>query len=242
MRHRGPVTPWKTHPLTGLLLEPVGYRKDGRPILPILGAAPDPDDGGEGDESGGDSGAAGSGGGEGGEGDSGAGTNNDTVSREEFDKVMARLSAADKRASALEAEKKKAEDAKKDDLQRATDQVKELEEQVSGLQDQIKTLRLGNAFLSVNTHAWHDPDTALDIASRNGYLDDVLKEDGEVDNKVLKKALDRLATEKEFLVKKDSGPPPPGEPSGEPAGGRSGNQNDKGAQKAALKKRFPALR
>lgn len=244
MRHRGPVAPWKTHPLTGLLLEPVGYRKDGRPIHPILGAAEDgeEDEQGQGGDAGNDSGAAGSGGGEDGSGDSGTGSDNDTVSREEFEKVMARLKAADQRASALEAEKKKAEDAKKDDLQRAQDQVKDLEEKVSGLTDQINALRLGNAFLSVNDHVWHDPDTALDIASRNGYLDDALTDDGEVDKKVLKKALDRLATEKEFLVKKDSAPSKPGEPSGEPAGGRSGNQNDKGAQRAALKKRFPALR
>lgn len=31
------------HPKTGLPLLPVGFRKDGRPIMPILGAAPDDD-------------------------------------------------------------------------------------------------------------------------------------------------------------------------------------------------------
>lgn len=40
------------HPHTGEPLVPVGYRKDGRPILPILGAGPDdePVDSGDGDE------------------------------------------------------------------------------------------------------------------------------------------------------------------------------------------------
>lgn len=32
------------HPHTGLPIEPLGYRKDGRPILPILGAGPDDED------------------------------------------------------------------------------------------------------------------------------------------------------------------------------------------------------
>lgn len=32
------------HPRTGLPLLPVGYRKDGRPIMPILGAGPEEDD------------------------------------------------------------------------------------------------------------------------------------------------------------------------------------------------------
>jgi hypothetical protein len=44
------------HPLTGKPLLPVGFRLDGRPIWPILGAAPDDDEGDEGDGDEGDAG------------------------------------------------------------------------------------------------------------------------------------------------------------------------------------------
>lgn len=46
------------HPLTGARLHPVGYRRDGRPIMPILGGAPREDDDFEPDPGAGDDGDA----------------------------------------------------------------------------------------------------------------------------------------------------------------------------------------
>lgn len=66
----------RTHPRTGRLLGPVGYRRDGRPIYPILGAADD-DDSGDGDDSGTDSGGGDDGGSD---GDSGDGDGDDSGS------------------------------------------------------------------------------------------------------------------------------------------------------------------
>jgi len=47
------VHPWMTHPRTGAPLRPLGYRANGRPIWPIMGASEDDGDEG-GDDSGGD--------------------------------------------------------------------------------------------------------------------------------------------------------------------------------------------
>lgn len=145
----------------------------------------------------------------------------------------------------MEEEKRKQDDAKKDELTRATDRVTELETEVSGLQETVSQLRIGNAFLSVNDHNWHDPDTALDLAERGGYLEDVVDDDGKVSQKLLKKALDRLAGDKPFLVKKaekdDDDDRGPGS-SGESGGGRSGNLKDEKAKREQMRKRFPVIR
>lgn len=243
MRHRGPIAPsiQKTHPLTGEVLEPVGI-VNGRYVWPICGGAEEDDDDDDDDDDG-DSGADDKGKDKDDKSkdpDSGGDSKDD--GKEDSEVLRRRMKAADKRADEAEARLKKIEDAKKDDLTKATERAEELEKEIESRDEVIRELRLKNAFLSTNKHNWHDPDTALDLAERNGYLEEVLSDDGEVDKVRLGKALDRLAKEKQFLVKtEEKKNDEPGEPSGEPAGGRSDNTKDDKAKKEALRKRFPVL-
>lgn len=225
------------HPLTGEPIIPVGLRSDGRPIWPIIGAAPEDD--GEDDAGEDDAGDAGSGEEDSGGDDnttSGSDDGSDTVSRAELDNVLARMKAADQRATKAENELKKHEDAQKDELTRATDRVTELETENKELKELVSGLRFGNAFFSANKHQWQDAEIARDIAERKGYLDGVVDDEGEVDTQKLGKALDRLAKEHSYLVK-----PASGGASGEPAVTRSNNNKDDKARQQELRRKFPAL-
>jgi hypothetical protein len=243
MRLRGPMAPiMKTHPLSGLPIEPLGM-VNGRLIYPIMGGAPDDDDDDDDDKGGGnDRGDAGSDGDDK-DKDSNSGGDSKTVSWEEFERLRERMQAADRRAAEAEKKVKDAEDAKKDDLTKAQDRVTELEQEIEQREERIRSLTLQNAFLTANEHSWHEPETALSLAESNGYLDGVVSDEGDVDKTRLKKALDRLAKEKKFLVQetkgeKDDEPPAS---SGEPAGGRSDNSKDDRAKKEQLRRRFPVL-
>lgn len=231
----------KTHPLTGEPIEPVGA-VGGRPVWPIMGGAPD-DDGDDGDKDGDAGGDAGGDDGGGGSGDGDSGDDSgDKVSRDEYNRLMKRMQESDRARTAAEKKVKEAEDAKKDDLTKATDELTEAQETITGLQKQVSDLRLENAFLVANKHPWHDPEVALGLARTKGYLDDAVDDEGEVDKKALKKALDRLATEHKYLIKaKEKDDDEPAGPSGEPGGKRSSNQDDDKAKKAKLKERFPVL-
>lgn len=167
----------------------------------------------------------------------------DDSADERLRKLEKRMRAADKRADAAEAELRKRQDAEKGDLEKATDELTEARAKVEELTGVVSSLRLENAFLTTNTHEWHDPDTARALAQSKGYLDDVTDEDtGEVDKKALKKALDRLANDHKYLVKtKSAGPSEEDSPSGESAGGRSDNTKDTKAKKQKMKNRFPVL-
>lgn len=163
------------------------------------------------------------------------------ITREEFERLQRRMKAADQRADAAERKVKEAEDAKKDSLTKAEERAAELEAEVTTLRGEVKTLNLRNAFLTANKHNWHDPDTALDLAERKGFLEDVMDEDGKVDKKALSKAMDRLAGDHKYLIKDDDKDDEPGGPSGDPAGRRSSNSKDDKAKKEELRKRFPIL-
>jgi hypothetical protein len=169
----------------------------------------------------------------------------ETVSKADHEKALARMRASDKRADEATARLKKIEDAKKDDLTRAQDDLKDRDSKLEAANKVIADLRLQNAFLSANKHAWHDPDTALAIAQSKEYLDGVVSDDGDVDKKALGKALDALAKDNSYLVKDASGAVDDKDtpPSGEPAGGRqSKGKKADAAEQQRLKTRFPALR
>ena len=244
MQVRGPISPsiFKRHPLTGEPIEPVGKIND-KYVWPIMGGAPDPvdddDDGEDEDESSTDT----SGSTDDGDSDSG-GDSSDTVSRDDFDALLKRMKAADRRAAEAEKKIKDQEDAKKGDLERAQTELEEVRTNLEEAQKTINTLRLQNTFLTANKHSWHNPDVALSLAQSNGYLDDVIDEDGVVDKPALSKALDKMAKEHAYLVKSKvkSSDTDDDAPSGSPAGGRSDNAKDKAAERQKLKSRFPALR
>lgn len=102
-------------------------------------------------------------------------------------KAKADLAAAQKELAKL-----KKDGDTRSDAERAADS----EKTVTGLQDTIRDLRIQNAFLSDNTHAWHDPKVALQLVN----LDEVeIDEDGTVTG--LKEALDEVAKNNKFLVK-----------------------------------------
>lgn len=177
--------------------------------------------------------------------------------REENVKLRRRLKANDKRTSTLEKRLQELEsgkgsdDDKKDVDGVAAAKITELEGTVADLQSEVGTLRLEKAFLSSNKHEWHDPDVALALANSQGFLEDVVDDDGDVSKVALRKALDRLAREHKYLVKtedkkskkkgKDDDKEEPAAPSGQPSSGRSKNGDDAKARKAELQKRFPVL-
>lgn len=253
----------KVHPKSGAYLEPIFVSpKTGRVFWPILGASPDDGSGsGSGSGGSGDGGQGGDGnsgeGGNGSEGGSNSGSSGDgsegggktTYSVEEYNALKERMQAADKAKAAAEAKVKEAEDAKKDDLTKAQDKVKEHETALAERDQTIASLRLENAFLSANTVTWHDPDEALASAQRNGYLEGVVKDNGDIDKGALKKALERLSKEKGFLVKSASGGEGEGGSGGSGGSGSSGGnvgggKGGKGNQLSDedILRRFPAIR
>lgn len=235
----------RRHPLTGEPIEPVGIVGN-KVVWPVMGGAPDDEDGDGNNDQGGDGGSGGdnSGDNSGGSndgGDSGS-TGGDDLQRR-LEDMERRMKAADKRADAAERKVKEQEDAKKDELTKATDDLTEAQATIATLQKENTSLKLQNAFLVSNKHTWHDPDTALALAETGGYLEGVLDEEsGSVDKKALSSALDRLAKDKQFLVKsKDKQTDDTDSASGEPAGGRSNNSKDERARKQQLKSRFSSL-
>lgn len=173
--------------------------------------------------------------------DSGADGDDDDDDKDDLktrlQKMEKRMKAADQRADKAEKSLKEIEDAKKGDLEKAQDRVSELETENTTLRESLQSERLNNAFLAANKHTWHKPSAALKLAQSEGYLDDVIKEDGTVDEKALGSALNSLAKDHDYLVKPREG----AGSSGEPAGGRSGNSKDDKATKEQDRRRAPAL-
>lgn len=205
------------------------------------------DDGDDDDDSDDDDDAGNGGSGDSGSGDddddddSGSDGDDDTVSKADLLRMEKRMKAADKRASEAEARLRKIDDADKTELQKAQDRVTELEEESDTLRNDNKGLRLQVAFLSINDQAWHKPGVALRLAQSEGYLDDVVGEDGTVDEKAMKKAMQNLAKEHEYLVNKGGGSGGGSGSSGESAGGRSKNGKDDKQQEDTDRRRAPAL-
>lgn len=182
---------------TGAALEPL-FRWHGMAVYPVFGAEGDDDGDGDPDsEPGGEE-----------DQDTGDGTEVDgsgTVSRDDFDRLKAQLAAADKNRSKAEAELKKINDGKKDELTKATERVSELEKAQAEASATIVQMRLENAFLTATPGiTWHDPADALALAERQGYLAEVVGEDGKVDNGKLTQKLKELAKAKPHLVKSGS--------------------------------------
>ncbi len=162
-------------------------------------------------------------------------TDDDDV-KAELAKLKKRMIAADKARSKAEAKLREIEDAEKGELEKATDRVGTLETEVTELRSELQSERLSNAFLASNKHTWHKPASALKLAQSEGFLEDVIKDDGTVDNKAMGSALDKLAREHEYLVKREGSGS-----SGESSSGRSGNGKDDKAVKDADRRRAPAL-
>lgn len=239
-----------------VLLNGVTYAKDSRGFLiPIPeGAAEGEGEGGEGaggtegddgDES--DDGSAGGGDDDKGGSDDKGGE--EPVSRDEFNKVMDRMKAADRRADAAERKVRDFEDKDKDKNEVLERDLSEATEKVSSLESRVLTLNLENAIMAEASGRFHD---LRDVVS-NIDIDDVTDDDGEVDKKALKKAVDSLAKSKPYLLVESSkngdgdGDEEDGdedEGSGSPSGTPQNKDKGKGKgiDKAYLAKKYPALR
>jgi hypothetical protein len=183
------------HPKTGEPLAILGWRNNGQPIMPILGASEDDDEvstdasGTVANEVTPSEGVD----------ETPEQTASDTVARGEYEKLMQRMKNADKRADAAEAKAKSYEDKDKSELELAQSRLAEIETENAQLAEAVRTQALENAFLKSNSVKWHDPRLAL--AQVN--LDGVVKDDGEIDETALASAISVLAKDKPFLVKND---------------------------------------
>lgn len=248
------IKPGLRHPHTGALIKALGFKRNGDPIWPVLGAAPDdaddgddtpPDDGDDaddGDDEDDDTDA-----------DSGktkkkpkkSGDDEDddeeTVPKWKLDKLHTRMTAADRRASELQ---KQLDDLKatKDINPEVKKELDELKSKMGPVQTERDTLRLHVAFLTNNTIKWRDPEAALKLVD----LSEVEFDDkGRVDKRALKAALKDLAASKSYLVADDTADDDTKDKDTTPVtttaknGKRRGSKPD--TDRAALAKRYPVL-
>lgn len=203
--------PLLCYPGTATPLRAVGLRADGSPLWPLLGAD-DGDDGG-GDEDG-DGGAdeedAEDADEEDENSDDGKGKSKKRtgpVSRDEFDAVTRRLSAADKRrseaekkADALQKEKDEQERKGKPELDNLRKDHGDLTKAHESLQGKFRTLALVNAFLTASAQekiAWHNPRVAQNAAA-DELKDLEVDDDGNVEG--IRDVVKALAKANKYLV------------------------------------------
>jgi hypothetical protein len=162
------------------------------------------------------------------------------ISKEEFDKLFARMQAADRRASEAEKKAKQYEDKDKSELEKASGRLAELEAENKAVKAELLRVKKENAFFASNSVTWHDPDLAVKQLDWEG----VVKDDGEVDAPALRRAIEALSKSKPFLVKTDDGKgklPAGNGSTGAPAG--SGKQTEKtNTDRDKLLRKYPALR
>jgi hypothetical protein len=253
-----PLHPLLRHPHTGEPLRAIVQMDDGEYLWPLLGADGEGDD--NGDENNEDDGvedqddpeddAADDKGGKTPKGKA----KGDTVSREEYERLLTRMKAADRNRA--EAQRKAEEYERKDktELENAQADLKKAVEQHEKLQGNFKTLALTNAFLIASQRAdivWHNVKVAQKAAEL-GELE-VDPDTGEVDG--IDKAIKALAKEQPYLVKgkenaedeEDDGEKKP-KPRGTSGSGVGSTKTPKGKPNNGkltedeLRRRFPALR
>lgn len=278
----------KRHPKTGELLVPLGYLKNGTAVWPVMGAAPDdsdPDDphftGREDDDEDED---------EDDEEDEDedpksrkrsskkSKKDKDDDEDDEDDEEDSRIHRVSQQAKryrlALRAKERELEELnerirKIEDEDRAPDEVaarniSELREKNSTLEESVRVMTAQLAFFKTTVPGvtWIDAADVFALAERSGLFDDVIDEDGTVDERELRRGLKDLAKRKPHLVKKDEVDPKARgrkstddtddedeeEEDDEPRSRRSANtQNGKrrgrknSTDRAALAKKFPVL-
>lgn len=180
-------------------------------------------------------GAAGGGSGSEGDGDK-------PVSRAELDKIMARMRAADQRATNAEkardenkAALDKIETDKLGDVEKAKKEAADAVKLAESQANELKSTRMETAFVKVNDVKWHDVETAYEILLKD-YAADIEYTDGKVSG--MKEAVAKLAKAKPFLINTALVEPANGATGGT-HNGRKG-ATDAAAATAEQKRRFPA--
>lgn len=160
-----------------------------------------------------------------------------TYSAKDYETLVARMKAADRRASAAENRVKEFEKAGQTELERVTSEAKEAAERAERAEQALNAERVANAFLASNDVTWHNAGDALAML-RSSYMDGVeIGEDGRVTG--MKEAIKRLAKEKAYLVRSDS---PVASTSDGMNGRRKGDTGEKQkARDEELMKRMPVL-
>ena len=218
----------------------VGHRKDGTPIYPIAGGSVDAGvETGSGTDGGTDDGGSG-------EPDAGStiDSSSTTVNKDEHDKVLSRMQAADrakgeaeKRANDLERRLREYEDKDKTELEKAQRDAQEAQKRADEAEAGLKRERITNAFLLHNTVQWHNPERALALLDLSEVTID---DNGSVVG--MDKAIEALTKSDPYLIKEeaadDGKTPPP--PSGTPTG--SGRKTDKQVDRDRLLQKYPALK
>lgn len=174
-----------------------------------------------------------------GEGEEASG-DGEKVDKTEFEKVKARMVAADKAKSAAEAKLREIEQAKLSDLDKAKAQLEELTERASKAEEALKKTQIENAFHRSNKFTFHDVADAISALDLSGVEID---EDGKVTG--MEAAIKDVVKRKPHFVKsqKENEGGGTGQPAANGAlnGQRKGDEG-KAADRAALARRFPALR
>lgn len=161
-------------------------------------------------------------------------TSVDTVTRAEFDQLFKRMQAADTAKSTAENKLKELERKDQSDLQKAQTDLEDTLKANQELSSKLNEMALNNAFLTDNKHSWADPADALRLLNMEG----VEVKDGVVTG--LAPAIEKLAKDKPYLLKKEG--------DGTDSSGASGsatNGKRKGSdpnEKTDYSGRFPALK
>lgn len=169
----------------------------------------------------------------------------------DYNRLKARMQAADRRATDTEKRLKGLEDKDKPADVKMKARLEETLKELETTKEARKKDLIQLAFLRANDVEWHDPDDALTMAD----LSEVeIDDEGSVDRKALKAALRDLAKRKPHLVKTKESKEDEEEENEEEqedqrskssgskmAGNRKGSKG-KGPTREDLAKRFPALR
>jgi hypothetical protein len=240
----------------GTAFAPIGHI-NGKAIWPVLGGATEGENGNEDGSQGGSENAGGTGQGAGdgsgngdGSGGDGQGANADgdqrSVTREEFDRLRAQLSAADKNKSeaqkeldAAKAKLKQFEDKDRTELEKAQNDLQEATKKATELETKLRDFQIVEAFRAASEAEkpplnWHNTKVAMGQLNSGLYE---IKDDGSVTG--MDKAVKALAKDHDYLLKKEQ--------SG--GGGKSGGSFNNGSgagtgnlDRKKLEGKYPGLR
>lgn len=165
-----------------------------------------------------------------------------TYSEAEFQALMQRMQAADRRASEFEQQYKQLRDKDLPEMDKLKRDYAETKEQLEKANTALNALRIENAFLTSNSHEWHNAADALALLDRSKIAVD---SEGNVTG--MKEAIEALAKARPYLLKPKAegaaggtgATPPP--PTVVPANGGIGGQAT-GQTVAEKARRFPAMR
>lgn len=164
-----------------------------------------------------------------------------TVSKTEFQKLFARMQAADRAKNAAEAKLREKERAEMGELDRAKSEANEHKQRADAAEERLKSMIIENAFHRENKFSWHDVGDAIAALDLSGVEVD---EDGKVTG--MADAIKAVAKKKPHYVKKNDQNDDQGNGEGPPAANGASNGKRKGAtgETPDVKKlvsRFPAL-